>query len=319
MPRAATTAQPLVAAAPDLRAAIARWRAHLGSERRLAAKTLEAYGRDVEQFLSFLPGHLGGAPGLAELGDLTTADLRAFLAARRRDGAGARSLARGLAGIRSLMRFLERDSGVSAAAITALRTPKQPKSLPKPVDAENAARMTDPSEQLAETPWIAARDAAVLTLLYGSGLRIGEALSLKRADAPRRGNEALRIVGKGGRARLVPVLPVVAEAIEAYLGQCPYALAPGDPLFVGARGGPLSPRIIQKAVEAMRSALGLSATATPHALRHSFATHLLAGSGDLRTVQELLGHASLSTTQVYTAVEGERLLAVYDSAHPRAG
>lgn len=318
MPRAASIAEPLVPATPDLLSGIARWRDHLGSERRLAGKTLEAYGRDVAQFLSFLAVHLGGAPSIRDLGDLKTADLRAFLASRRRAGVGARSLARGLAGIRSLIRFLERDSGISAAAMTVLRTPKQPKSLPKPIDADNAARLTDPGEQLSETPWIAARNAAVLALLYGSGLRIGEALALTRAEAPRPGHEALRVTGKGGRVRLVPVLPVVAEAIEAYLAQSPYSPAPSDPLFVGARGGPLSPRVVQKAIEAMRSTLDLPPTATPHALRHSFATHLLAGSGDLRTVQELLGHASLSTTQVYTAVETDRLLAVYDSAHPRA-
>lgn len=317
MPHAAAEV-PLVIAAPDLQGATRRWLSRLASERRLAAKTVEAYGRDVTQFLAFATGHLGGPPTIADIAGLTTADLRAFLAARRREGVGARSLARGLSGIRSLMRFLEREEGVSAAALRALRTPKQPKTLPKPIDAERALRLTDAGEQLAETPWIAARDAAVLSLLYGSGLRISEALGLKRGEAPGPGVETLRIVGKGGKARLVPVLPAVTGAIGDYLRLCPYALGPDAPLFVGARGGPLSPRVVQKAVEGMRSALGLPPTATPHALRHSFATHLLSASGDLRTVQELLGHASLSTTQVYTAVEGDRLLAVYDQAHPRA-
>ncbi len=318
MPRAASTAEPLIAAAPDLAAAITRWRAHLASERRLAANTLEAYGRDVWQFLGFITGHLGGPPSVADIAGLSTADLRGFLAARRREGVGARTLARGLSGVRSLMRFLERETGASAAALRALRTPKQPKTLPKPIDAARARRLTDADEQLAETPWIATRNAAVLSLLYGSGLRISEALGLKRGEAPVPGVETLRIIGKGSKPRLVPVLPVVAESVAAYLRLCPYVLGPEAPLFVGARGGPLSARVVQKAMEGMRSALGLPPTATPHALRHSFATHLLSASGDLRTVQELLGHASLSTTQVYTAVEGERLLAVYDQAHPRS-
>lgn len=291
---------------------------HLASERRLAAKTLEAYGRDVSQFLSFQLQHLGTVPAIADVSELTTADLRAFLSARRKQGVGPRTLARGLAGVRSLMRFLEADAGASTAALRALRTPRQPRTLPKPIDAARARRLTDPSEQLSETPWIAVRNAAVLSLLYGSGLRISEALSLKRGEAPRGGVDTLRIIGKGRKTRLVPVLPVVGEAVESYLRQCPYAYGPDAPLFVGARGGPLSPRVVQKAVERMRGAMGLPPTATPHALRHSFATHLLSGSGDLRTVQELLGHASLSTTQLYTAVEGDRLLAVYDQAHPRS-
>ena len=319
VPRKHSTVQPLLSAAPDLREELGRWRWHLGSERRLAANTLEAYGRDVDQFLSFMTGHLGAVPAVSDISDLTTADLRAFLAARRREGVGPRTLARGLAGVRSLMRFLERDSGASTAAVRALRTPRQPKTLPKPIDVARAKRLTDPAEQLSETPWIAARNAAVLSLLYGSGLRISEALSLRRGEAPRAGLETLRVIGKGGKARLVPVLPVVAEAVESYLAQCPYAPGLDAPLFVGARGGPLSPRIVQKAVEKMRVALGLPPAATPHALRHSFATHLLSGSGDLRTVQELLGHASLSTTQIYTAVETDRLLDVYDRAHPRSG
>ena len=309
---------PLVAAMPDLQAAILRWRSHLESERRLSSHTLDAYGRDVSQFIAFMAGHRGGALSVEAIGELTTSDIRAFLAARRRQDVGARTLARGLAGVRSLMRFLERDYGVSTAALCALRTPKQPKTLPKPIGAEQAVRLADPGEQLSETPWIAARDAAVLALLYGSGLRISEALSLKRGEAPRRGTETLRIVGKGRKVRIVPVLPFVTEAIGRYLSLSPYVLGPEAPLFVGARGGPLSPRIVQLTMERMRGVLGLPPSATPHALRHSFATHLLSASGDLRTVQELLGHASLSTTQVYTAVESDRLLAIYDQAHPRS-
>ncbi len=308
----------ILIAAADLSSALGRWRSHLASERRLAAKTVEAYDRDVQQFLRFLTSHLGGAPSIADLGGLTVADIRAFLAARRREDVGARTLARGLAGIRSLLRFLERESGISAAPLRALRTPKQPKTLPKPIDAERALMLADSAEHLAEEPWIAARDAAVLSLLYGSGLRISEALSLKRGEAPRHGSDSLRILGKGQKTRLVPVLPFVVDAIASYLSLTPYVVGPDGPLFLGAKGGPLGPRIVQKTVERMRSALGLPPSATPHALRHSFATHLLASSGDLRTVQELLGHASLSTTQVYTAVDGDRLLSVYDQAHPRA-
>lgn len=308
----------LVNAAPDLGQALGRWHEHLRSERRLAAKTLEAYERDAAQFLSFLTGHLGGPPGVKAIGKLTTSDLRAYLADRRKDGAGPRTLARGLSGVRSLMRFLERSAGISTAALQTLRTPKQPKTLPKPIGMERAIRLTDPDEQLAGEPWIAARDAAVLSLLYGSGLRISEALSLTRGEAPLPGVETLRIVGKGGKARLVPVLPMVSRAVADYLALSPYRGGAEAPLFVGARGGPLRARIVQKAVERLRSVLGLPPSATPHALRHSFATHLLSAGGDLRTIQELLGHSSLSTTQVYTAVESDRLLAVYDQAHPRA-
>ena len=310
---------PLVNAAPDLLQALERWRKRLGHERRLAEKTLEAYQRDVGQFLSFLTGYLAGPPDIDAIGELRTADLRAYLAERRRDGAGARTLARGLSGVRSFLKFLEREFGTSTASLRALRTPRQPRTLPKPIDAERAVKLTDPDEQLTEEPWIAARDAAVLSLLYGSGLRISEALSLTRSEAPVTGVETLRVTGKGGKTRLVPVLPMVTTAVADYLALCPYGGGEDAPLFFGARGGPLRARVIQKAVERLRSSLGLPPSATPHALRHSFATHLLSASGDLRTIQELLGHASLSTTQVYTAIESDRLLAVYDKAHPRAG
>jgi integrase/recombinase XerC len=310
---------PLVNAAPDLLLALERWRQTLGRERRLADKTLEAYDRDVGQFLTFLTDYLGGPPDIDAIGALRTADLRAYLAERRRDGAGARTLARGLSGVRSLLRFLEREFGTSTASLRALRTPKQPRTLPKPIDAELAVKLTDPDEQLTEEPWVAARDAAVLSLLYGSGLRISEALALTRSDAPVPGVETLRLTGKGGKTRLVPVLPMVTIAVADYLALCPYGGEEDAPLFVGARGGPLRARVVQKAVERLRSSLGLPQSATPHALRHSFATHLLSASGDLRTIQELLGHASLSTTQVYTAIESDQLLAVYDKAHPRAG
>ena len=310
--------QPLLTAAPDLLKAVERWRRHLGGERRLAEKTVEAYSRDAGQFLAFLTGHLGGPPKLADLESLMTTDLRAFLAARRNDGAGSRTLARGLAGIRSLIRYLEKEGRANGAALRAIRAPRQKKTLPKPLSVEAARNVVSIDNALDEEPWIAARNAAVLGLLYGSGLRISEALSLRRAEAPRGANDAIRVTGKGNKQRIVPVLPAVAAAIAHYLRLCPYSPGPGGPLFLGARGDKLSPRIVQRAMEKLRGALGLAATATPHALRHSFATHLLSNGGDLRAIQELLGHASLSTTQIYTEVDTTRLMEAYQRAHPRA-
>jgi integrase/recombinase XerC len=307
--------------APDVSAEIGRWLAYLGSERRMSPKTLEAYERDVGQFLTFLAEHLGGTPGLKHLAKLTPADVRAFMAARRSDGAGNRTLMRGLAGTRSFARFLERNGKGKVGALSAIRTPKLARSLPKPLAVKDAKRMADGEARDGETraPWIIARDAAVLGLLYGSGLRIAEALSLKRGQAPKPGTgDAITVTGKGNKARMVPVLPQVAKLIADYVALCPIELPPDGPLFVGARGGPLLPRIVQLAMARLRGALGLPDSATPHALRHSFATHLLARGGDLRSIQELLGHASLSTTQIYTAVDSERLLEVYATAHPRA-
>jgi integrase/recombinase XerC len=295
------------------------WLKSLASERRLAALTVEAYERDTRQFLHFLTGHLGGPPGLADVRTLRPSDLRAFLAHRRTAGAGARTLGRGLAGVRSFLRHLEKNGLASAAGATALRAPKQPKSLPKPLTSADARRVVDADEQLAEESWIAARNAAVLALLYGSGLRISEALGLTGAELSAASHATLRVTGKGGKTRLVPVLPVVLEAIAEYGRLCPYHLGADGPLFRGARGGALNPAIIQREMRKLRSALNLPDTATPHALRHSFATHLLGRGGDLRTIQELLGHASLSTTQIYTGVDTARLLEVYEAAHPRAG
>lgn len=307
--------------APDVSAEIGRWLAYLGAERRMSTKTLEAYERDVGQFLAFLAEHLGGTPGLKHLARLTPADVRAFMAARRSDGAGNRTLMRGLAGTRSFARFLERNGKGKVGALSAIRAPKLARSLPKPLAINDAKRManTDLREGETRAPWIIARDAAVLGLLYGSGLRIAEALSLKRDQAPQPGTgDAITVTGKGNKARMVPVLPQVAKLIADYVALCPIELPPDGPLFVGARGGPLLPRIVQLAMARLRGALGLPDSATPHALRHSFATHLLARGGDLRSIQELLGHASLSTTQIYTAVDSERLLEVYATAHPRA-
>lgn len=308
----------LVIMASDLADAVARWTTALASLRRMSGNTVEAYGRDVEQFCRFLTRHLGAPPRLDDIAALKPADFRAFLAARRREGAGPSTLARGLAGVRSLIRFLERENVGSSAAVAAVRTPKTGRRLPKPLGVKDALAVADDSRQLAEEPWIAARDAAVFALLYGSGLRISEALAIRRADLPPRQGGLLRVTGKGGKTRMVPVLPVVADAVHAYLRLCPYAPASDEPLFRGAKGGPLSPRLIQLAMERLRGALALPDSATPHALRHSFATHLLGGGGDLRTIQELLGHASLGTTQMYTAVDAERLIAAWADAHPRA-
>jgi integrase/recombinase XerC len=306
-------------ASPDVAAEIASWLGYLGAERRMAVKTLESYRRDVSQFLGFLAEHLGGAPTLKQLAKLTPADVRAFMAARRSEGTGSRSLMRALAGIRSFARFLERKGKGKVAALAAVRAPKLPKTLPKPLSASAAVQVTSTGlrDGEAREPWIIARDAAVLALLYGSGLRLSEALGLKRSDV-RPNTDALVVTGKGNKTRMVPVLRQVAKAIADYAALCPFQLAMNGPLFVGERGGQLSPRIVQLTMARLRGALGLPESATPHALRHSFATHLLARGGDLRAIQELLGHASLSTTQIYTAVDSERLLEVYASTHPRA-
>ena len=307
-------------AARDVAAEVVRWLAHLGAERRMSAKTVEAYERDVRQFLQFLAGHLGEPPSLRKLAQLAPQDVRAFMASRRAAGTSGRSLMRGLAGARSFARFLERNGKGKVGALAAVRAPKVPRTLPKPLAMTAAKRIADADLRAGEArePWVLARDAAVLALLYGSGLRISEALGLKRSDMPTPGKgDAITVTGKGNKQRMVPVLPQVARLTADYVALCPYDLPSDGPLFVGARGGPLSPRVVQLAMEGLRGALGLPDTATPHALRHSFATHLLARGGDLRAIQELLGHASLSTTQIYTAVDTDRLLEVYRSAAPR--
>jgi integrase/recombinase XerC len=294
------------------------WLAHLQSERRVAANTVEAYERDVRQFLIFLTRHSGRPADIEAVADIRPMDMRGFLAGRRQGGAGARTLGRSLAGIRSFIRFLEQRGLASSAGLKITRAPRQPKTLPKPLPAQQAVSMTRMDGQLEEEPWIAARDAAVISLLYGCGLRIGEALGMVPADLSASPQGSLLVRGKGGKTRMVPVLAVVRAAVERYLALCPLHLKPDQPLFRGAKGGILHRAIIEKAVARLRGALDLPETATPHALRHSFATHLLANGGDLRTIQELLGHASLSTTQIYTAIETDRLLDVYEKAHPRA-
>jgi integrase/recombinase XerC len=303
----------------DIQIEVQSWLAHLTSERRLAGGTLVAYQRDTAQFLVFMAGYWGGAPSLSDLAKLKPSDIRAFLAERRRNKIESRTLMRQLAGLRSLFRYLEREGKAVSSPFSAVRSPRLPKGLPKPLPPVAARQLADADTRAGEErpQWVLARDAAVMALLYGSGLRISEALSLRAKDKP--GNhDSLTVLGKGNKTRGVPVLPQVSQLIEAYVALCPYDLAPEGPLFVGARGGPLSPRIIQLAMERLRGALGLPDSATPHALRHSFATHLLARGGDLRTIQELLGHASLSSTQIYTDVDINRLMASYNAAHPRA-
>jgi integrase/recombinase XerC len=297
-----------------------RWLSHLRAERRLSPKTSEAYARDVRQCLAFLAEHWGRRVTLKAFAALEASDVRAFMAMRRADDIGGRSLMRALAGLRSFGRFLEREGKGKVGALSAIRAPKVAKSLPKPIQVAAAKRLADADERAGEDrePWIWARDAAVMALLYGSGLRISEALGLKRRDVPRPGEgDVLIVTGKGNKTRMVPVLQNVLTLIQDYAAVCPHQLTPAGPIFVGARGGPLSPRIIQLTMERLRGALGLPDSATPHALRHSFATHLLSRGGDLRAIQELLGHASLSTTQIYTGIDSERLLEVYRTAHPR--
>jgi integrase/recombinase XerC len=297
-------------------AALSDWLDYLAGEKRYSPKTLESYGRDVSAFLEFQAAHCGARLTLDALGNLKATDFRAWLADRRRDGVTARSLARFLSSVRSFYRYLEQRRGIACAAIGLVETPRIPRSLPKPVSIEAARDMIAETGSREKADWIAARDEAVLLLLYGCGLRISEALALTASDLPL--GEMLRVTGKGQKTRLVPVLPAVRKAMDRYIGLCPFTPEPSDPVFRAVRGGVLGARAIQDLVVNLRSRLGLPASATPHALRHSFATHLLAGGGDLRTIQELLGHASLSTTQGYAAVEGAHLTAVHAAAHPRA-
>lgn len=305
-----------IQAAGDASQHYTNWLAHLSNARRLSAHTVEAYDRDVRGFFAFIQEHAGSPPGIAELQVLQISDFRAYLAHRRADGLTSASLARAVSALRNFFRYLHKTGVLENTAIAGLRGPKIPHGVPKPLSAGNALRVVADAGNLADAPWIGLRDVAVLSLLYGCGLRVSEALGLNRSAAPL--GATVRILGKGGKERLAPVLPIVAQAVQAYLDICPYILAPGDPLFVGARGKRLSPRIVQLAMQRLRSTLDLPDSATPHALRHSFATHLLSAGGDLRTIQELLGHASLTSTQRYTEVDAARLLEVYEKAHPRA-
>jgi integrase/recombinase XerC len=298
--------------------ALAAWLEHLAHERRLAANTLEAYGRIGRLYLAFLERHRGGPQRLADLGTVTAGEVRAHLAERRSGDhpLAARSISQTLSAIRAFHGFLDRRCGTPAPQLALVRGPRIKSGLPRPVSEDQArGLLQEPDSDPDAAPWEAARDRAVLTLLYGCGLRISEGLSLVRSDAPL--TETLRVTGKGGKTRLAPVLPAVREAVDGYLALQPFPLAPADALFRARRGGPLTPRHVQAMVQRLRGRLGLPVSATPHALRHSFATHLLGAGADLRSIQELLGHASLSTTQKYTAVDAQRLLDAYSGAHPR--
>jgi integrase/recombinase XerC len=305
-----------LAISPAARAALAEWLTHLRALDGRAQKTIDAYATDVRGWLAFLSNHRGGTEGLCALAEVPVSDLRAWMAHERARGVQPRSVARALSAVKGFTAWLSDRQGGDATAVLSARAPRFQKKLPRPLTVEGAADVLDSVGDDARTPWIAARDTAVVTLLYGCGLRISEALGLTGADHPL--PEVLRIRGKGGKERLVPALPVAREAVARYVALCPFDLAPEGALFRGARGGALNPRIIAAAMERTRNRLGLPATATPHALRHSFATHLLGAGGDLRSIQELLGHASLSTTQAYTAVDAARLMEVYARAHPRA-
>ncbi|GGL59588.1 tyrosine recombinase XerC [Wenxinia marina] len=302
--------------APAQSDALKRWLDHEAALKGASVNTLRAYASDVAAFLKFIAIHHGGAEGTAAIGRLGVSDMRAWMAHERGRGVGARSLARALSAVKTFTRWLAEREGFEPTAILSTRAPRFRRALPRPLSEDAARAVITDVEFDASEPWIAARDAAVVTLLYGCGLRISEALSLTGDDVPL--PDPLRIRGKGGKERLVPVLPAARAAVEAYLRACPFPAESGTPLFRGARGGALNPRLVQKAMERTRLRLGLPASATPHALRHSFATHLLSAGGDLRAIQELLGHASLSTTQAYTAVDTARLMEIYDRAHPRA-
>ncbi len=305
-------------AARDAADAIRAWLDHLATEKRSSPRTIEAYRRDLSQFCGFLTEHLAKPPSLADLGGLAAGDFRSFLARRRRDGVESRTLARQLSAVRSLYRHFDRNGILKNTTIGALKGPKIPHSVPRPLTVASADRLCSGDIAGPEVPqWIIARDLAVLTLLYACGLRISEALGIARRDAPLE-SDVLTITGKGNKTRMVPVLPAARQAIRAYLDLCPRPLAPGDPLFIGAKGGRLNARNVQLLIARMRGALGLPDSATPHALRHSFATHLLGSGVDLRSIQELMGHASLSTTQIYTEVDRRHLVEQYMKAHPRA-
>ena len=305
-----------VIARPALARAVAAWRDWLAYERRASPHTLASYGTDVAGFLGFLAHHLGGPADLAELERLRPADFRSWLARRRADGMAATSTARALSAVRSLFKHLQRTGRCDNPALAAIGAPRKPQPIAKPLAPPLAKATLGRAADLSESHWIGLRDVAVLTLLYGCGLRISEALALN-AGEPVAGDSMI-VTGKGNKQRMVPLLPAVVAATAAYRAAVPFPLVADGPLFVGARGGRLRPEIVQLLMRRLRGALGLPESATPHALRHSFASHLLARGGDLRTIQELLGHASLSSTQRYTAVDGTALLRVYDASHPRA-
>jgi integrase/recombinase XerC len=292
------------------------WRENMTHVRRLSTKTVEAYTHDVGGFLQFLHQHRGEDIDLAALKDVVAGDVRGWLAIRRQDGLGPRGVARAVSALRTFYQFMEKQGWVENVSIRRVRPPKLPPSIPKPVSIAGAQALLEEAEIMGSEAWVAARNVAILTLLYGAGLRISEALSLNRSALPLA--EAIIITGKGNKKRVVPILPEARDAIDAYVRLCPFGAVKEDPVFFGARGKRLHPRIVQGLMQHLRRSLGLPESATPHALRHAFATHLLAAGGDLRAIQELLGHASLSTTQRYTSVDETHLLSVYERAHPRA-
>lgn len=301
---------------PAARDALEQWLAAEKGLKGAAENTLKAYAKDVRGFISFMTLHRGEPQGLKPLADIKVPDMRAWMASERGRETSPRSLARALSAVKTFYRWLAQREGFDPTAVLSTRAPKFQAKLPRALSVDAAKSVLDTIELQSETPWVAARDTAVMTLLYGCGLRISEALGLTGADLPL--GDVLRIRGKGNKERIVPVIPAAREAVEVYLGLCPYEVADDRAVFRGVRGGPLNPRAIQKVLERTRLQLGLPASATPHAMRHSFATHLLSAGGDLRAIQELLGHASLSTTQTYTAVDTARLMEVYAKAHPRA-
>jgi len=294
---------------------ITSWLTSLSSVRRLSPKTVEAYRRDLSQFCSFMSEHFAGPVSLQTLKELKPLDIRAFFAARRKKGVGARSLARQLSALKNFFLFLERQDLVNNQVVFLVRTPKQSRSLPRALTTNEALNTITMTSEIEARPWVAARDIAVLSLCYGAGLRIGEALAVTGRDLD---TTTLRVTGKGGKTRLVPLMAALSQAIDSYLSLCPFELRASEAIFRGVRGGVLSPRLIQKRMAELRAALGLPPSASPHTLRHSFATHLLGRGGDLRTIQELLGHASLSSTQIYTNIDSEHLLKAYSKAHPRS-
>ena len=301
---------------PALTDALDRWLDHARALDAVADNTIKAYRADVLGFLAFMQGHFGEAQGIGAISRIGVGDMRAWMARERSRGIAPRSLARALSAVKSFYRWLSEREGFEPTAVLSARAPKFHRKLPRPLAEDAAREMIDRVSLQATEPWVAARDEAVVTLLYGCGLRISEALGLTGRDLPL--PEVLRIRGKGGKERIVPVIPAAREAVAHYVSLSPFEPEPNAPVFRGARGGALSPRAIQKVMEQARLQLGLPATATPHAMRHSFATHLLARGGDLRAIQELLGHASLSTTQAYTAVDAAHLMDVYERAHPRS-
>ena len=311
------TKQPITfTAKADLVEAVKAWQLWLGAERRCSDHTLDAYGRDLSNFFAFQAQHQGQLPDLAVLAQIGTNDVRAWLAARTAEGLARSSLARSMSTLRNFFHYLDRNELVHNPVIAKVKGPRPPHSIPKALSQDETLDALKQAAIMYDDPWLAARDVALFTLLYGCGLRLGEALSMNGSDIPK--SATMVITGKGRKQRLVPVLPIVRDSIADYLAQCPYVIGPTDPLFIGARGDRLNPGVVQRQMRRLRPHLGLPDTATPHALRHSFATHLLAGGGDLRTIQELLGHASLSTTQRYTSVDAAALLRVHQKAHPRA-